>query len=736
MPMRSKAARSLRMATPVQTEPEAVRELRRRLAAAVRKHLAPPARLSVAEWAERYRFLSREEAADPGPWRTERVPYLREIMDAISNPDIEEMVIMKASQIGATVGIIGNGLGYFVDQDPAPLLVVQPSEGDAEDWSKTKLAPMIADTPRLAERFSEPRSRSSDNTILTKSFPGGFLKIVGATSPKGLRRTSARIAFLDEVDAYPASAGAEGDPVRLVAKRLTTFWNRKLILMSSPTLKGLSRIEKAFGNSDQRYYHVPCPHCGAYQVLRWGGPETDYGIKWERDNPDTASYQCVECGRLIDERHKPEMVAAGHWLPENPGARTPGWHISALISLFDGARWAKLVLEFLEAKDDPELLKVWVNTVVAEPWEERSIRIEPQELAGRAEAYAAEVPSGVGLLTAGVDIQVDRLELLVRGWGAGQESWGIAHHRIHGDPELEEPWQRLEALLVRPYRHESGAELRIQSVMIDARYKMDTVYAFVRPRERRNVFGATGAERLGREPMTRATKKNRYGVKPFTISTVSFKDTLFSRLSLQRPGPRYMHYPKATPDGGFDAEFYAQLAAEKPVRERVRGRLVRRYKQTRTRNEAIDLEVLNLAALHALGAGIREQLAGLARRVQTSARPAGTAAPGPVSRAQHPPGGHLLPGRRRAALVRDSGPWPAFPGAHRLPAVPPAPSRAAAGRAVSRARHRVAEAAQRVQRGRAHGRRRLGDVHRVHQSRGRGGPRADRRQRPESAGGE
>ena len=216
-------------------------------------------------------------------------------------------------------------MGYFADQDPAPVLVVQPSEGDAEDWSKTKLAPMLAATPQLRDRFTEPRGRVADNTILTKMFPGGFLKIVGATSPKGLRRTAARVAFLDEIDAYPASAGVEGDPVSLVARRLTTFWNRKMILISTPTIKGASRIEKAFAQSDQRSYQVPCPHCGAFQVLRWGGPDADYGIKWDTGKPATAAYLCASCHALIEASHKASMVAAGRWIPANPEAAVPGW---------------------------------------------------------------------------------------------------------------------------------------------------------------------------------------------------------------------------------------------------------------------------------------------------------------------------------------------------------------------------------------------------------------------------
>lgn len=520
-------------------------------------------------------------------------------MDAVSNPDIPEMVLMKCARVGFTEGVIGNGIGYYIDQDPAPILVVQPSDEDAEDWSKRKLAPMLRDTPRLANRVADARSRDSDNTIKSKTFPGGSLKITGATSPKGLRRTDTRIAFLDEVDGYPPSAGAEGDPVSLARRRLTTFWNRKLILGSTPTLKGISRIEKALDESDQRSYHVPCPHCGRFQVLRWGGPNESYGIKWEDEKPQTAAYLCESCGALIEEAEKPAMVAQGRWVAKHPERSIPGWHLTALVSLFDGARWPVLVDEWLTAKDDPERLKVFVNTVLGETWEIRGEGVSPESLAARAEQYPEEVPAGAGLLTSGVDVQADRLEVEIDGWGMEEENWMVAHHRLYGDPSQEEVWQRLESILTRPYKHELGATIRIRACVIDSGFRTGEVYRFVRPRQHRNVWASKGLDERGKAPLSRATRANRDGVKLFTIGTVAMKDTLFSRLRIQRPGPRYMHFCAQTDDGA-DAEYFAQLGAEKAVIEKVRGRPIRRYVQVRTRNEAIDLKVLNLAALAAL----------------------------------------------------------------------------------------------------------------------------------------
>jgi len=538
---------------------------------------------------------------------------MREIMDAVSDTTVREMVLMKSAQVGFTE-VLGNIIGYFIDQDPAAMLMVQPTDRDAQEWSKERLVPMLRDTPRMWGAVSESKSRDSDNTILSKSFAGGRLSITGAESPKGLRRRAVRIALLDEVDAYTTSSGSEGDPVELVRKRLTTYWNRKLIMGSTPKLKGMSRIERAFGKTDQRRYYVPCPHCGELQVLKWGGRDKDHGLKWEEGKPDTAVYLCEHCAALIDESCKEDMVQAGQWVPTAESS-VPGWHLNALVSLFDGARWPHLVSEFLEAKDNPELLQVFVNTRLGESWEVRGEQIEPTALEARIERYGAEVPMDAGVLTAGVDVHPDRLELEVKGWGDGEESWVIGHHRIYGDTEYEEVWQRLDAMLTRAYEHEGGATLRIRCCMIDSGYKTTEVYRFVKQRQARNVFASKGVDERGRAPLSRASRANRDGVKLFTVSTIAMKDTLFSRLRMTQPGPRYIHFCPPTDTGG-DAEFFAQFGAEKLVLDNVKGRRVRRYVQVRKRNEAIDLEVLNLAALHALGAGVRNNLDGWVKAIQ------------------------------------------------------------------------------------------------------------------------
>jgi phage terminase large subunit GpA-like protein len=578
----------------------------------------PKTRLKPSEWADRYRVLSRENCAEPGQWRTARTPYLREIMDAVFDFRVWMVVLMKAAQLGFTE-VVNNLVGYYIHQDPSPILVVQPNvEPMAHAWSKGRLAPMLRDTDALRGRVKDARMRDAGNTVGHKQFPGGEISIAGANSAAGLRSRPIRILLLDEVDGYPPSASEEGDPVELAIVRTDTFWNRKVVLGSTPTDKGISRIEKAHTASDQRQYFVPCPHCGYQQQLIWKQ------LQWEKDNPQTAMYQCGHispdgellggCGKMIPERFKPSMLRAGEWRAQTDFNGIAGFHLNGLYSPF--RTWSELAALWLDIHDDRERLKTFINTRLGQVWEDYGEVASASELEKRAEFYAAEVPAGVGVLTAGVDVQDDRLELAVKGWGERYESWLIAHHRIHGDPESDETWARLEAVLVKPYRHETGADMRIQCCMIDSGYKTANVYEFVRPRERRNVFASKGLDERAKAPLSRASRANRAGVKLFAIGVVALKDTLFGRLRVDQPGPGYLHFCQPG-NGGADAEYFAQFGAEKRVTQKVRGqgRPIRKYIQIRTRNEAIDLEVLALAALHALGPGVMDNLGTLARRM-------------------------------------------------------------------------------------------------------------------------
>lgn len=623
----------------MQTKPSARREWVKRRAALVRAALAPPPRLTVSEWADRYRHLSRESSAEPGRWVTDRAPYQRGILDAFSDPLIEKVVVMSSAQVGKTE-IVNNVVGYFIDRDPAPILVLQPTQQMGEAWSKDRLAPMLRDTPRLRGKVKDPRARDSGNTLLHKSFPGGHITISGANSAASLASRPIRVVLCDEVDRYPASAGTEGDPVGLATKRTSTFWNRKLGEFSTPTVKKFSRIEQSFEHSDRRRFHAPCPHCEHMQTLRWEN------LQWENGDPETAAYACESCGCLIEENSKPEMLRRGVWVAENPGHRTAGFHLNALYSPW--ARWPELVREFLEAKGNPERLKVFVNTVLGETWEEAGERVSTESLAARKHAYRAQVPEGVGLLTAGVDVQGDRLEIKVKGWGRGEESWLVHWEQLFGDPGREEVWQQLEELLTREWKHEGGAVLRIMAACIDSGgHHTENVYRFVKPRQSRKVWAVKGSSQPGRPLVGRPSRANKHGVKLLPIGTDTAKDAIFTRLKVLEPGPLYMHFPE-----WLDDEYFAQLTSEKVVTRYVKGRPIRSYEKTRPRNEALDLEVYAMAALVSLGTPVIQNLGGYVDRVQAEGAQARAASSEePEVAAPDSPRRALPPRRGRSGFV-------------------------------------------------------------------------------------
>jgi phage terminase large subunit GpA-like protein len=602
------------------THPTAQATWRRKRSELFRSILSAPPKLTISEWADRYRMLSREASAEPGRFRTDRAPYQRGFMDACADPLIERVVGMFASQTGKTE-MVNNLVGFHIDQDPAPILVVQPTLEMAETWSKDRLAPMLRDTPRLRGKVKDPRARDSGNTLLHKNFPGGHISVVGANSPSGLASRPIRVVVKDERDRFPASAGSEGDPGKLADRRTSTFWNRKIVDISTPTLKGFSPIEALFEESDQRRYHVPCPDCGVLQTLKWSN------VKWDNNDPLTAHYICEHCDAHIDESQKQRMLAGGVWIAENPGSRIAGFHLSALYSPW--ARWSELVAEWLECKGNPERLKVFVNTVLAETWEEQGEKVTAEGLKSRLEEYAAEVPKGVGLLTAAVDVQGDRLELKVKGWGAGEESWRIAHEMIWGDPGRDEVWQKLAQWLDRPFQHEGGPTLHIRVMVIDSGgHHTEHVYRFAAPRQPR-VWAIKGQSQPGRPVWGRPSRVNKFRARLVPIGTDTAKDLIFARMKITQPGPGYMHLPvqaSATPDKHVgvdrsDDEYLAQLTSEKVVTRYHKGRPTRSYEKTRPRNEALDLEVYNVAALQSLGAMMINSLGTFADALNVETEP-------------------------------------------------------------------------------------------------------------------
>lgn len=563
---------------------------------------------SVSDWADENRILSPSVSPEPGPWKTSRVPYLREPMDCMSSDHpARKTVLMFGTQLGKTE-LVNNCVGYAIDQAPGPIIFVEPTGKLATAESKQRLSPMLQDSPCLREKVGEAKTRDRGNTILMKEFPGGILIMVGANSPADLRRMPARYGFCDEVDTYPGDVGGgergEGDPVALVEKRTSNFPRRKILLTSSPGTKGLSRIESAYNKSDRRRYFVPCPFCGYFDWIRWEN------IRWTDGDPSTARLACVACEELIGERYKTELLERGQWRPtaESTSKTLFGYHLSGLYSPLGWKSWSECVQEFLDTKDDVFEFKVFVNTVWAETWEDRGdARPEAHVLAERLETREdlgltrteASVPHGVGLLVASADVQGDRLELQVKGYGAGEESWLIDYQVIYGDPGEDPIWFELDELLKKTYLHESGREVPISCVAVDSGgHHTEQVYRFTKPRIGRRVFAVKGSSEQKKPILpARPTDRNNYRAKLWTICVDTAKEVVYSRLKIQAPGPKYCHLPD-----WVDEEYLEQLTAEKLIRRWVKNRgTVRDWIKLRERNEALDLEVYALAALYILG---------------------------------------------------------------------------------------------------------------------------------------
>lgn len=612
---------------------------------------APATRLTVSQWADRRRVLG-PLSPEPGKWRTARTPYMREPMDTCSDPSVERVVFMSSVQVAKSEMLL-NTIGWVIDEDPGPTLVLLPTGDAVKMFSKERLTPMLRDTPCLRGRVRESGRRDSGNTMHVKQFAGGFLAMVGSNSAVGLRSRPIRRVLADEVDAYGVSAKSaskEGDPLELAVKRTQNFWNRKIVEVSTPTTKGFSRIEADFLAGDQRHYEVPCPHCGHYQRLKWGN------LTWPADNPDAVTYRCGEmhpetgellagCGQPITEDRKGWMTERGRWVADQPGRAWASFHIWAAYSPW--ASWPAMVRQWQAAQGNAELLRVFVNTVLGESWEERGEHVEEGALMARREQYPAEVPAGVGVLTAGVDVQGDRLEVDVWGFGLAEEVWAVHHETIWGDPGqlgATGPWVKLDLLRMREWARADGLKMRIVGTAVDSGgHHTDTVYRYCKARQGQGVYAIKGSSEPGHAPVGKPSKGNRIGALLFGLGTEAIKDKLFSQLKVQNVGPGYVHLPWSV-----DEEWIHQLTAEVAIvhYSKTSKRSVRRYeKLPGRRNEALDCAVYAYAAF--IISGLRERMADLCRLLEERAQP--TPEPPPPTAPQphwnQRPGGPRLPRR-------------------------------------------------------------------------------------------
>ena len=546
------------------------------------KRLTPPPKLSVAEWADLERRLDSQSSAEPGRWITSRAEYQRGIMDACSDPSVKEVIVMCGAQLGKSEMLL-NTIGYHMAHDPAPILMMQPTVDMANGFSKDRVtAGLLKSTPCLRDKVKDPKARDANNTTLHKVFPGGALSLVGANSPSSLASRPIRVVLCDEVDRYPPSAGEEGDPISLAKRRAATFWNRKIILVSTPTNRGASRIEAAYEESDQRKFHVPCVHCGEMQEMKW------QNVIWS-DGPNDAAYHCVECGSAWSDAERQQSIRKGEWVANGPFKGVAGFHLNGLYS-----PWlvlADAVEDFIASRKNPMRLRTFVNTFLGETWEDEGETIDEHYVSERREKYDP-IPEDVVLLTAGVDVQDDRLEVEVVGWGAGEETWQIDYHILFGDPSAPKLWSQLDEIIGQKYDHPTGEELIIRSTCVDSGgHHTRAVYNYAKTRAGHRVFAIKGVGGEGKPIVGRPSKNNIGKVPLYGIGVDTAKELHYARLRIDEPGPGYCHFREERDD-----EYFRQLTAEKIVMKYHKGYARRTWVKTRTRNEALDVRVYAMAA--------------------------------------------------------------------------------------------------------------------------------------------
>lgn len=555
--------------------------------------MAPPPDLKVSTWADRYRRLSVESSAEPGRWITDRAPYQREIMDCVTETDVQDVVVMTSSQVGKTEMLL-NIAAYFIDYDPSPMMIVQPTEALAQTFSKDRLQPMVRDTPKLAGKISDAKSRDSDNTILHKKFSGGHVTMIGANAPSNLASRPIRVVLCDEVDRYPASAGTEGDVITLVEKRTNNFWNRKKVKFSTPTIKGKSKIEREYLQGSMGEWCVPCPCCGTYQPYNWG-----------RINFKDATMECENCHEAFTKSEWAE--GTGMWIHKFPENLKRSFHLNEMASPW--RRWEEIIEDFKKANKElkengnVEELKAFINTALGEPWEIKGKTADENTLLERREEYKAELPNGVVLLTAGVDVQDNRFEIEVVGWRKGYESYGILYKTIFCDPGKESSWSTLEEFLETEFHFENGNGLLIAATCVDTGgHHTDDCYKWLKVMEKKQkrIYGIKGMGGAGISLIHRESRNTKNKVRIIILGVDSGKEKILSRLSVAEPGPGYCHFP-SNKELGYNETYIKGLNSEQLVTRIVKGRPKSEWvKKSGTRNEPLDVRNYATAAAEML----------------------------------------------------------------------------------------------------------------------------------------
>ena len=560
----------------------------------------PPRAQTVSEWADENRILASESSSAAGRWRTDTAPYQREIMDSFTQPGIWQIVVMAPAQVGKSDMML-NMMGRVIDIDPGPILMVQPTVEASEGFSKERIAPMIKACPVLARKVYEAKSRDSGNTILEKTFPGGYLALVGANAPTGLSSRPVRYEFMDEIDRYPRSAGTEGDPIKLAEKRTATFrHNRRIVKTSTPTIKGASKIEDAYMSGTQEEWQTECPHCRQYSFIRFDDIKfkfTRYDAEGEKGyTVQSVAWECPVCHQQTPEYDTKRQPAK--WVMQKPDALQNGirsFRPNAFMSPWSD--WKEIVHEFLVAGKDPALLQTFHNLTLGETWELNEKSGVPERMYERREHYDAEVPNGALILTMAVDTQDNRLEYEVCGWGRDEESWGISKGIIPGRADAPGVWEEIDALLDRDWKKKSGIKMRILVTFIDSGgHFTDEIYEECAKRAHRRVYAIKGEYGAGK-PYVRMMKSGgavKRGTVGFIIGVDSGKEAIMYSTTLESPGPKYMHYP-IDYRCGYDQEYFKGLISERAVIHRRGGQTAIVWEKIHERNERLDLRNYNRA---------------------------------------------------------------------------------------------------------------------------------------------
>ena len=572
--------------------------------------LKPLPKTSVSNWADNHRMLSSGISAEPGKWKTSRAPYQKDIMNAFTEPGIHRVVVKSSSQIGKS-DMMNNVIGRFAHLDPCAIMMIQPTIDMAQDYSKTRIAPMIRDTKVLNNLFYDVKSRDANNTILSKVFPGGRLIMCGANSPAGLASRPIRILLADEVDRFPDSAGTEGDPVDLAAKRMTTFWNSCMGLFSTPTNEGSSRIDEEYLAGTQEEWQYKCPNCGEYHLLRHIDMTVDYKeIKTPSGKKtvivNDVKWRCPHCGFSFSEKEMKQTPQK--YISRNADALKNGIR-SFFVNGFTSPwmTWSKIMREWLEAKGDPEREKVIMNTVFGESYKQKGAFEDEQIFLRRRESYGAELPNGVLLLTAAIDTQDNRLEYEVVGWGKEEECWGIRKGIVLGAPNQARTWKEIDNILDKTYHFADGKGLKVVRTFIDSggHYTSD-VYNYCQKNFHKQRFAIKGRGGPGIPLIYKIAKANNAKAPLILLGVDDGKQQIMDRLSIDSPGPLYFHFPqdegiKELSNRGYDDLYFKGIISEHKKVYKRNGVLREVWETTKNvRNEPLDLRNYNLACMKSL----------------------------------------------------------------------------------------------------------------------------------------